>query len=202
MVADVRAFLSRPAHEVAPDLLGWTLTHKAREGTVSVELSEVEAYAGEEDPASHAWRGPSARNSVMFGPAGHLYAYLSHGLHWCANVVTGPDGTASAVLLRAGRLVEGEDLARLRRGERAKDAHLARGPGNLCRALGLTVEHNGADLTKGISVALTPGAPVASSRVRSGPRVGVSKAHAVPWRFWLDGEPSVSAYKLSPRAPK
>ena len=192
--------LRRPAREVAPDLLGWTLSHTTDEGTVSVVLTEVEAYMGVDDPASHASRGPTPRNLVMFGQAGHLYTYLSYGMHWCCNVVTGEDGHASAVLLRAGRVVEGADLARQRRGERTTDRSLARGPGCLGQALGLHREHNGADLVAGGTLRLRPGDRVDPSRIASGHRVGVSVAHDVPWRFWIEGDPTVSAYKRSPRA--
>ncbi len=195
-----RELLARPAAEVAPELLGWTLSHTTDEGTVTVALTEVEAYLGEDDPASHAYRGPTPRNVVMFGKAGHLYTYLSYGMHWCCNVVTGPDGHASAVLLRAGRVVEGVDLARRRRGERVKDDSLARGPGCLGQALGLGRGHNGADLLSGGALGLRPGEPVDPARVASGHRVGVRLAHDVPWRFWVTGDPTVSAYKRSPRA--
>jgi DNA-3-methyladenine glycosylase len=195
-----RDLLGRPATEVAPALLGWTLSHTTDEGTVTVQLTEVEAYMGEDDPASHAHRGPTPRNVVMFGRAGHLYTYFSYGMHWCCNVVTGPDGHASAVLLRAGRVLEGDSLARQRRGERVQESSLARGPGCLGQALGLRREHNGADLLGGDTVRLRPGETVDPSVVRTGPRVGVSVAHDVPWRYWIEGEPSVSAYKRSPRA--
>ncbi|MCH0542517.1 DNA-3-methyladenine glycosylase [Streptomyces sp. MUM 203J] len=193
-------FLAHPAEEVAPKLLGSVLTCKTPEGTVSIAITETEAYSGAADPASHAYRGRTPRNTVMFGPAGHLYVYRSHGLHWCANVVTGPDGIASAVLIRAGRVIEGEDLARKRRGERIESARLARGPGNFCQALGITAEHNGADLLTGTSVVLSEGEPVPAALIRVGPRVGVSKAHDWQHRFYLAGDPTVSAYRLSPRA--
>lgn len=196
----VRELLARPALEVAPDLLGWTLTHASDEGTVTVEITEVEAYAGEGDPASHAYRGRTPRNEVMFGQAGRLYVYLSYGIHWCANVVTGTPGHASAVLLRAGKVVEGEDLARRRRGQRTEERALARGPGCLCQALGLDRAHNGLDLLTSGTVRLRPGEPVDPARTASGHRVGVSAAHDVPWRFWVAGDPTVSAYKRSPRA--
>ncbi|MGW2783550.1 DNA-3-methyladenine glycosylase [Streptomyces populi] len=192
--------LAHPAEEVAPRLLGAVLTHATPEGTVSISITETEAYSGATDPASHAYRGMTPRNAVMFGPAGHLYVYRSHGLHWCANVVTGRDGTASAVLVRAGRVIEGEDLARRRRGGTAEDARLARGPGNLCQALGVTAEHNGTDLLTGTSVALSEGEPVPAALIRVGPRVGVSRAHDLEHRFYLAGDPTVSAYRLSPRA--
>ncbi|MER6625582.1 MULTISPECIES: DNA-3-methyladenine glycosylase [unclassified Streptomyces] len=192
--------LAHPAEEVAPKLLGGVLTCKTPEGTVSIAITETEAYSGTADPASHAYRGQTPRNAVMFGPAGRLYVYRSHGLHWCANVVTGTDGIASAVLIRAGRVIEGEDLARERRGERVESARLARGPGNFCQALGITGEHNGTDLLKGPSVVLSEGEPVAAALIQTGPRVGVSKAHDWQHRFYLAGDPTVSAYRLSPRA--
>lgn len=192
--------LSHPAEEVAPKLLGCVLTCKTPEGTVSIAITETEAYSGTADPASHAYRGRTARNATMFGPAGHLYVYRSHGLHWCANVVTGTDGIASGVLIRAGRVIEGEDLARKRRGERVESPRLARGPGSVGQALGITAEHNGADLLTGTSVVLSEGEPVPAALIQVGPRVGVSKAHDWQHRFYLAGDPTVSAYRLSPRA--
>jgi DNA-3-methyladenine glycosylase len=171
---------------------------------VSVELTEVEAYDGASDPASHAFRGRTARNAVMFGPAGHLYVYFSYGMHWCANVVCGPVGTPSAVLLRAGRVVAGADLARARRGRGVADRSLARGPATLTQSLGITGEANGADLLGDGGGRLHLGAPdvprPATAEVASGPRVGVRMAADVPWRFWLNGDATVSAYKRSPRA--
>ncbi|WP_406426208.1 DNA-3-methyladenine glycosylase [Streptomyces sp. NBC_01589] len=192
--------LAHPAEEVAPKLLGAILTHETPEGTVSITITETEAYSGSADPASHAYRGRTPRNAVMFGPAGHLYVYRSHGLHWCANVVTGADGIATAVLIRAGRVIEGEDLARERRGGKVESPRLARGPGNFCQALGITADHNGTDLLTGASVALSEGEPVPAALIRVGPRVGVSKAHDWQHRFYLAGDPTVSAYRLSPRA--
>ncbi|MFD3736377.1 DNA-3-methyladenine glycosylase [Streptomyces sp. NPDC058632] len=192
--------LARTAEEVAPELLGAILTHESPEGTVSITITETEAYSGAADPASHAYRGRTPRNAVMFGPAGHLYVYRSHGLHWCANIVTGTDGIASAVLIRAGRVIEGEDLARKRRGGMVESPRLARGPGNFCQALGITAEHNGTHLPTGASVTLSEGEPVPAALIRVGPRVGVSKAHDWQHRFYLAGDPTVSAYRLSPRA--
>ncbi|MEV6649467.1 DNA-3-methyladenine glycosylase [Streptomyces sp. NPDC051219] len=192
--------LAHPAEEVAPKLLGAILTHETPEGTVSITITETEAYSGSADPASHAYRGRTPRNAVMFGPAGHLYVYRSHGLHWCANIVTGADGIATAVLIRAGRVIEGEDLARKRRGGKVESPRLAQGPGNFCQALGITAEHNGTDLLTGASVALSEGEPVPAALIRVGPRVGVSKAHDWQHRFYLAGDPTVSAYRLSPRA--
>ena len=178
--------------EVAPGLLGAVIRH----GRVAVRLSEVEAYAGPDDPGSHAYRGRTPRNSVMFGPAGHLYCYFTYGMHVCANVTVGPSDQASAVLLRAGEVVEGSDQARLRR-PGAADRDLARGPANLCRALGLQLTDNGADLSSG-PVRLELGS--ASPAYRTGPRVGLRLAPDRPWRFWVDGDPTVSNYRRSPKA--
>ena len=152
---------------------------------VTVRLVEVEAYAGESDPASHAGRGPTPRNRPMYGPAGHWYVYLSYGVHWCANLVTGPEGDASAVLLRGASVVEGLAAARERRPGRP-DPLLARGPAAVAAVLGLT----GADVGERAVVAAGGRVPVAS-----GPRVGVSLAADVPLRFWIPGEPGVSAYR-------
>jgi DNA-3-methyladenine glycosylase len=167
---------------------------------VTVRITEVEAYAGERDPASHAFRGRTARNAVMFGPPGHLYVYVSYGMHHAGNVVCGPAGTASGALVRSGEVVTGLDLARARRGERVRDRDLARGPGRLAQALGLTLADGGADLFGDGPVRLELQAhPFAT--VASGPRVGVSVEADRPWRFWVQGDPYVSAYKRSPRAP-
>ncbi|MGZ4436763.1 MAG: DNA-3-methyladenine glycosylase [Nocardioidaceae bacterium] len=193
--------LAGPVPDVARVLLGATLRHEHPEGTVAVRLTEVEAYGGEADPASHAWRGRTPRTEVMFGPAGRLYVYFSYGMHWCGNVVTGPDGHASAVLLRAGRVVEGLELARSRRGPRVADKALARGPANLMQALGLDRAADGLDLLDGGAVRLEAGAgapPV--TEVQVGPRVGVSREPDRPWRFWVPGDETVSSYRRSPRA--
>ena len=170
---------------------------------VSVRLTEVEAYDGVGlDAASHAHRGPTPRNAVMFGPAGYAYVYFVFGMHWCLNVVCGPSGRASAVLLRAGEVIDGLDLARARR-PGASERELARGPARLCLALGIAAESNGLDLLDPASpVRLTAGTrPPGTVTVRNGPRVGVAGAADVEWRFWLDGEPSVSVYRRhAPRA--
>src|SRR3954463_2055001 len=125
-----RSFYDRPVLEVARDLLGAVLVC----GDVALRLTEVEAYAGGHDPASHAFRGPTPRNSVMFGPGGHAYVYFTYGMHFCMNLVCGPDGSASAVLLRAGEVVAGLETARARR-PGATDRDLARGPARLTKAL-------------------------------------------------------------------
>jgi DNA-3-methyladenine glycosylase len=165
-------------------------------GGVTVRITEVEAYAGTAgDPASHAYRGRTPRNAVMFGPAGHAYVYFTYGMHWCMNVVTGPDGEAAAVLLRAGEVVDGLEAARERR-PGSKDRDLARGPARLCRVLGIDLGHDGTDLTFG-AVTLTLGTP--PDEVSTGPRVGLRAAPDRPWRFWATGEPTVSTYR--PAAP-
>ncbi|GGD31063.1 DNA-3-methyladenine glycosylase [Nocardioides daphniae] len=194
--------LARPAPVVAPELLGCRLTSHSPDGDVTLVLTEVEAYEGAVDPASHAHRGETPRNAVMFGPAGHAYVYRSHGLHWCLNVVTGTPGAASAVLLRAGRVVDGELLARTRRGAHVAHRSLARGPGNLGQALGITGDDTGSHLLEGprLRLQLTPDPDEVRAEVLSGPRVGVSRAADLPWRFWWAGEPTVSAYRRSPRA--
>jgi DNA-3-methyladenine glycosylase len=195
----LRDQLSGPVLQVAPRLLGAVLRHETPDGAVSVRLTEVEAYDGEVDPGSHAYRGPSARNAVMFGEPGHLYVYFTYGMHFCANVVCGPSGKASAVLLRAGQVVEGADLARARRRSgSARD--LARGPARLCEALGVAAPHNGADLRRGPLTLRLRERPFAAEQVATGPRVGLRHAADRPWRFWVSGDPSVSPYRRSPRA--
>ena len=188
--------LAGPVLDVAPRLLGARLTHETRDGTVSVRLTEVEAYAGSHDPGSHAYRGRTGRNAVMFGPAGRLYVYFTYGMHHCCNVVVGEDGVASAVLLRAGEVVEGEDLATERR-RGAPHRDLARGPARLCQALDIDLRHDGAPLAAG-PLRLTLAAPAEqpdAQQVRTGPRVGLRHAADRPWRFWIGGDRSVSAYR-------
>jgi DNA-3-methyladenine glycosylase len=211
-----RDFFARPSVEVAPDLLGCVLEHETADGLVAVELTEVEAYAGRSDPASHAYRGKTKRNAVMFGPPGHAYVYFTYGMHFCVNMVClGEQGSASAVLLRAGAIIAGEDLARARRTRgrvpegRARIAprDLARGPARLCQALGIDRALDGADVCvagaplRMLSRAGNP--PGTPRRIATGPRVGVSSAAEIPWRFWYDGDPTVSVYRPHvPRRPK
>jgi len=223
-----RDFFARPSVKVAPDLLGCVLEHETADGLVAVELTEVEAYAGRSDPASHAYRGKTKRNAVMFGPPGHAYVYFTYGMHFCVNMVClGEQGSASAVLLRAGAIIAGEDLARARRTRgpvpegpvsegRARIAprDLARGPARLCQALGIDRALDGADvcvagaplrmlsgagnparsavLARGDETLIPPGTP---RRIVTGPRVGVSSAAEIPWRYWYDGDPTVSVYR-------
>jgi DNA-3-methyladenine glycosylase len=238
-----REMFARGAVEVAPTLLGCVLEHETAEGLVAVALTEVEAYQGAADPASHAYRGRTARNAVMFGPPGHAYVYFTYGMHFCVNLVCQPEGTASAVLLRAGRVISGQALAAARRaagrepavseaagpepavsgaavsgaagseeaGRRAAgpgvaklgaagrglaERDLARGPARLCKALGITRAQDGADVCD-------PASPLrvrwpdqrVPLEVSQGPRVGISVAAEVPWRFWLTGDPTVSVYR-------
>ncbi len=172
------------------------------EGTVAVRLTEVEAYSGEgTDPAAHSHRGPTPRAAIMFGPPGRLYVYFSYGVHWCANVVVGPEGVGSAVLLRAGEVVVGEELARTRRPSARVARDLARGPARLTAALGIGPDDRDADLLDAASpVRLHAGEP--PSAVSAGPRVGISVATELPWRFSETGAPSVSAFRPGGRRPR
>ena len=187
-------WLARPADavdEVARELLGWRLTANG----VTVRLTEVEAYSGlGADPASHAHRGVTGRNRVMFGPAGHLYVYQIYGMHFCANVVCGEEGRAAAVLLRAGEVVGGAETARARRPAARRDSDLGAGPAKLMQVLGLDRGADGTSLLgDGPAVLEPPDGPVGP--VSAGPRVGVTAAHDVPWSFWITGDPTVSAYR-------
>jgi DNA-3-methyladenine glycosylase len=207
-----RGFLAGSSLVVAPRLLGCVLEHETREGRVAVVLTEVEAYDGAADPASHAYRGRTARNAVMFGGPGHAYVYFTYGMHFCVNLVCRPEGTASAVLLRAGRVIDGIPLAAARRAagrngagragaaSPAVERELARGPARLCQALAIDRGLDGADVCDPGSplrirpaLAVGPGQPVPD--VSCGPRVGISAAADRPWRFWLTGDPTVSAYR-------
>jgi DNA-3-methyladenine glycosylase len=192
-----RAFFARPVLDVAPELLGCIVAHAG----VTVRLTEVEAYDGSNDPGSHAFRGQTPRTRVMFGQPGGLYVYFTYGMHWCANLVCGSAGAASAVLMRAGEVVGGIEVARSRR-TGVSDRDLARGPARLATTLALTREQNGIDTTASDSPlvlhAAGPGL-LGGSTVRTGPRVGVSgpggDGATYPWRFWVEGEATVSAYR-------
>jgi DNA-3-methyladenine glycosylase len=184
-----RSFYERPVLEVARDLLGRDVWH----GGVVVRLTEVEAYRAADDVASHAHRGRTDRNAVMFGPPGFVYVYFTYGMHWCMNLVCQPEGEAAAVLLRAGRVVGGAEIAASRRpGAAPRD--LARGPARLTKALGIDGTLDGADLARG-PVRVVPGVPVADDVVRTGPRVGVVGAADLPWRFYVADDPTVSVYR-------
>ena len=188
--------LCSPVEDVAPRLLGAVIQH----GPVAVRLTELEAYDGATDPASHAFRGRTTRNAVMFGPPGHLYLYFTYGMHWAGNISCGPEGFGSGVLMRAGEVIEGVEVARSRRG-RASDRDLARGPGRLTQALGLHPEHKGCYLLDDGPVQLEGPAEM-PEMIMVGPRIGVSVEADRPWRFWIGDSSFVSDYKRSPRAPR
>ena len=170
------------------------LRHETGAGAVAVRLTEVEAYDGPNDPGSHAYRGRTPRNAVMFGPPGRLYVYFTYGMHFCCNLVAGAGGAPAAVLLRAGEVTEGVDLASSRRGA-SSHRDLARGPARLCEALGIDRGHDGADLAFGALTLTLPDPSADPQSVSTGPRVGLRDAADRPWRFWITGEPTVSAYR-------
>jgi DNA-3-methyladenine glycosylase len=238
-----REFFARPSLQVAPELLGCVLSHDTEAGRVVAEIVEVEAYNGSLDPASHAFRGRTARNEVMFGEPGHAYVYFTYGMHFCVNLVCQLPGDASALLLRAGWIVDGAELAAARRapagsasggsasagsalagsasagsvsGRRAglvdaggsakRFAQLASGPARLCQALGIARAQNGLDVCDPageLRILAPPGfAGLPGERIATGPRVGVSTAAEVPWRYWVAGDAAVSAYRAHvPRRP-
>jgi DNA-3-methyladenine glycosylase len=184
--------------EVAHDLVGASIVADSGSADeVRARIVEVEAYLGPEDPASHAFRGPTPRASIMYAPAGHLYVYLSYGMHHCANVVCGPDGTAAAVLLRAATVTGGQAVVQTRRGEAVAGERLLSGPGNLCRGLAIDRDDNGADLCGQGRVHLE--ARPGEAPVSAGPRVGITRATDLPLRFWWTGHPAVSG---APRTRK
>ncbi|MEP7021848.1 MAG: DNA-3-methyladenine glycosylase [Pseudonocardiales bacterium] len=196
-----RELLARPALDLAPRLLGAVLVSTVGGAEVALRLTEVEAYEGSDDPASHAFRGPTPRTEVMFGPPGHLYCYFTYGMHWCANIVCAVEGRASAVLLRAGEVVRGSDIAWSRRPTVKSERELARGPARLANCLGLGAVHNGNDLcdpASPVRLESLPGRRAAG--VQAGPRVGIATATDRPWRFWLPGEPTVSVFRPGGRA--
>jgi len=186
-----RAFYQRPPRAVARDLLGRLLVRDTPEGRVAGRIVEVEAYDGANDPASHAYRGETLRNRVMFGPGGHAYVYFTYGMHYCVNVVTGPAGRAQAVLVRALEPVEGVTIMRRRRGVEGTE-RLARGPGCVARALGLTRADDGLDLTRGPLWILDAPARREGRRILRTPRIGIRHAAERPWRYVLAGHPCAS----------
>jgi DNA-3-methyladenine glycosylase len=199
-----REFFAGHSLQVAPGLLGCVLEHETADGLVAVRLTEVEAYEGAADPASHAYRGRTARNAVMFGPPGHAYVYFTYGMHFCVNLTCLPPGTASAILLRAGEVIEGVPLAAARRTARragrpaVPGRELARGPARLCQSLGIDRAQDGADVcdpTSALRIRAATGGAGRRAAVSHGPRVGVSSAASRPWRFWLTGDPTVSVYR-------
>lgn len=180
MTGSLQGLLAGGVLDAARGLLGRRLRSEIGGEACEVVITEVEAYGGADDPASHAYRGETPRTTVMFGPPGRIYVYRSYGIHWCMNVVTGPAGEASAVLLRGGIPVFGETVMAQRRG---RPDHLTDGPGKLCQALGVTGEHDGESLFEG-PVRLLAGDPIAGV-VTATARVGVGKAVDRPWRFVL-----------------
>jgi len=208
LIPATRDALSGLPVEVAPLLLGGVLRVTVDGTAVAVRLTEVEAYHGQgtgplADPGSHARMGRTARNATMWGEPGHLYVYLSHGIHSCVNVVCGPEGVAGGVLLRAGEVIEGQDAAALRRSAARTPRDFARGPGRLGDAIGLRhPRHDGIDavartpLAGAVAELLVPERPLED--VSTGPRVGVAGlagTAAFPWRFWITGDPTVSAFR-------
>jgi len=193
-VVDLAAIVARRPLEAAPALLGQRLTVGPRSG----RIVEVEAYEGAEDPASHAYRGPTDRNRVMFGPPGRLYVYRSYGIHWCANIVCGPLDTPGAVLVRAIDPDRGVEAMWPDRPKARQQADLASGPGKLCAALAIDGGHNAVDLLDDTSpIRLVAQDPVPEGSVLAGPRIGITKATERPWRFAIANNPNVSR----PRPP-
>jgi len=187
-----RAFYRRPVDVVAPDTLGRVLVWDGPRGRIAGRIVEVEAYGGVDDLASHARRGPTARNASMFGEAGRAYVYFVYGMHHCLNLVAGRTGQASAVLIRALDPIEGLDRVRENRGRQPVDADLLRGPGRVAQGLGLTREHDGLDLTRG-PLWISSDRPLRTPWcVVCGPRIGIRRARSLDWRFWLLGHPGVS----------
>ncbi|MEU6843082.1 DNA-3-methyladenine glycosylase [Streptomyces sp. NPDC046716] len=198
-----RDFFDRPVLDVAPDLLGRVLVRRTPDGPIELRLTEVEAYDGAIDPGSHAYRGRTARNSVMFGQPGHVYVYFTYGMWHCMNLVCGEEGRASAVLLRAGEITRGAELARKRRLSARNDRELAKGPARLATALDVDRSLNGTDACAGPGAPLTVlhGTATPADQVSNGPRTGVSGPGGVhPWRFWIPNDPTVSPYR--PHTPR
>ncbi|MBC9729453.1 DNA-3-methyladenine glycosylase [Streptomyces sp. TRM68367] len=196
-----RAFFDRSVLDIAPELLGRILVRTTPDGPIALRLTEVEAYDGPNDPGSHAYRGRTARTDVMFGPPGHVYVYFTYGMWHCMNLVCGPDGTASAVLLRAGEIIEGAELARTRRLSARNDKELAKGPARLATALGVDRSLDGTDACASgeTPLKILTGTPVPRDQVRNGPRTGVAgdggNADSHPWRYWVANDPTVSPYR-------
>ncbi|MFJ5677157.1 DNA-3-methyladenine glycosylase [Streptomyces sp. NPDC093097] len=198
-----RDFFNRPVQDVAPDLLGRTLVRHSPDGPIELRLTEVEAYDGERDPGSHAYRGRTARNATMYGPPGHAYVYFIYGMWFSINLVCGPEDRASAVLLRAGEILTGRSLAAGRRPKARNTDELAKGPARLATALDIDRSLDGVDVCASTDSPLTilHGTPAPRALVRNGPRTGVGGDGAGhPWRYWIDGDPTVSPYR--PHSPR
>ena len=193
-------FYARTVLDVARDLLGCHLVSDREPGRVVLRITEVEAYAGSADAASHAHRGETRRNAAMFGTPGRAYVYFTYGMHWCLNVVADVAGEPAAVLLRGGEVIDGLAIARSRR-TLGKDRDLARGPARLAQALGVTGDLNGTDLTSRNAVLrLHPGSRADDGEISVGPRVGIRTATELPWRLWINGDPTVTPFR--PAAPR
>nr|WP_041407081.1 DNA-3-methyladenine glycosylase [Segniliparus rotundus] len=194
---DIRASLAAHPVAVARRILGAQIVCR----DASARIVEVEAYGSDPaglwpDPAAHSYPGPTPRNRIMFGPAGRLYVYRSMGLHVCANVVTGPEGCGSGVLIRSGEIISGHQGVQARRRGIADPVRWARGPGNFGQALGVTLADAGADLLDPNSpLRLQFGEPVPDDQISTGPRVGISKAAARPWRLWISDSKAVSPFR-------
>ena len=195
-----KAFFERDALTVARDLIGCVFVHRLPRATLAVRLVETEAYRGEQDPGSHGFRGMTPRTRTMFGPPGRLYVYFTYGMHWCVNVVCGPEGTCEAVLLRAGEPLEGIEVMRENRNGIENDRLLASGPARLAQALGIAKQHDGATLLRGGELYCATDA--STERVRTGevaqtPRIGlaVGRGDDIPWRFVVPGHPHASRRK-------
>lgn len=193
--------LERDPWVIAPHLLGSHLLSHVDNARVLVRITEVEAYGGVgQDPGSHSYRGMTPRTSVMFGPPGTMYVYFTYGMHWCLNIVASPSGTSGAVLLRAGEVIEGVDIAQMRAGRAMREVDLAKGPARLARTLGITTvtapHLNGASVLQSGDMQLLGHPPRSAPVHEVGPRTGVGGAGAhIPWRFWLPGEATVSPYR-------
>ena len=184
-----RGFFARPTLEVAPDLLNKVLVAPG----VAGRIVEVEAYRGSDDPGSHAYRGPTPRTEVMFGPAGHLYVYFTYGMHWCANVVTDRTGVPGAVLLRGVTPLRGAARMRRRRPAATRDRDLANGPAKLAQAFGLDASHDGTDLVRaGHGVSIRDDGTRPPEHPAVGPRIGLSQGTDLPWRFAVPDVDEVS----------
>ena len=186
----LREFFARDPVVLARDLLGRVLFYKTPEGLLAGRVVETEAYTGAADPASHAFRGPTARNAVMFGPAGHAYVYFTYGMHYCLNVTAEAPGTAGAVLLRALEPLAGVEMMRAR-GDHGPESRLLSGPGKIGRAFGLSLDDNGRDFTRG-PLGLAAGTPVPTREVAISRRIGISRAVDLPYRFAVASSRSVS----------
>lgn len=184
-----RDFYRRPACDVARDLLNKLLWADGRAG----RIVEVEAYAGQDDPGSHAYRGKTRRNATMFGPPGHLYVYLIYGVHWCSNAVCGDDGFGTAVLIRALAPTHGVEAMKASRPQARRERDLCSGPAKLCQSLGIDGGDDGSDLVTGDRRILVydDGTPP-PERLGESRRVGLSRGVELPWRYYVPGDPNLS----------